>query len=192
MKLLVVSLLITASACQTSGMAFTRDTRIHIDAPPSRSTLALPVELRWTAAPELVASIARSGGDRYFGVFVDREPVRAGNDISAMVDTECRRTPGCGTEAWFNDRGVYFTRGTSVTLRDLDDLRVDRARESRDLHRVTVVVMRRAERRVLSSVIDGTRDGEGASAVEFWIERRNSGECHTIRLRAVERMCGQR
>ena len=72
---------------------------------------------------------------------------------------------------WFNDRGVYFTRGTSVTLDDLEDKRDDRAREKRDLHQVTVVVMRRAENRVLSAVIDGTRDGEGAETVQFWIKR---------------------
>lgn len=174
MKALVVALLVVASACQTSGMSFSRDASLRIDAPRSRSTLTLPVAVRWTPTADLDASIQRSNGDQYYGVFVDREPVRAGNDVSAMVDTECRRTPGCGTEAWFNDRGVYFTRERSVMLDDVEDLRVDRSRETRDLHRVTVVVMRRAERRVLSSVIDGTRDGEGAQTVEFWVERTTS------------------
>jgi len=170
-KALLVAFAFLAASCQTSGMSFTRDTRLSIEAPRSRATLDLPVVVRWKPSVSLEASMTRSNGDQYYGVFVDRDPVRAGNDISAMVDTECRRTPGCGTESWFNDRGVYFTRGTSVTLDDLEDKRDDRAREKRDLHQVTVVVMRRAENRVLSAVIDGTRDGEGAETVQFWIKR---------------------
>jgi hypothetical protein len=174
MRAMLVALLFFAASCQTSGMSFTRDARLAIEAPHERATLQLPVDVRWRPSASLEASMRRSNGDQYYGVFVDREPVRSGNDISAMVDSECRRTPGCGTESWFNDRGVYFTRDTSVTINDIQDKRDDRARETRDLHQVTVVVMRRAEKRVLTSVIDGTRDGEGAEMVEFWISRPKS------------------
>lgn len=170
LRLLAVVAL-AASSCQTYGMSFTRDSRIAVTSPRPRAVLDLPVVVRWRVADDLLESIRSSDGEKYFAVFVDRAPISAGRDISDMVDRECRRTPGCGDEQWFNDRGVYFTSGTSITIRDVDDLRVDRAREDKDLHRATVVVMRRAEERVLDTSYDGLRDGEGAVSVEFYVDR---------------------
>jgi hypothetical protein len=127
--------------------------------------------VRWQVSSKLARAIEESEGERYFAVFVDRAPIRGGKDISDMVDQECRRTPGCGDEQWFNDRGVYFTSGNAITIADVDDLRHDRDREVRDLHRATVVVMQRAEEPVLDAAFDGARDGEGAVSVEFWVNR---------------------
>lgn len=169
--LVLIVLVLVATSCQTYGMSFTRDTRITIATPRSRVVLDLPVVVRWRVAGELLDAIRSSDGEKYFAVFVDRAPVSGGKDISDMVDRECRRTPGCGDERWFNDRGVYFTSGTSITIQDVDDRRVDRAREDKDLHRATVVVMRRAEERVLDTQFDGIRDGEGAVSVEFYVDR---------------------
>lgn len=173
-RLVIIAVLVTmwATSCQTYGMSFTRDSRIDITSPQARAVLDLPVVVRWELSADLAEAIRTSDGEKYFAVFVDRAPVSGGKDISGMVDRECRRTPGCGGEQWFNDRGVYFTSGTSITIRDVDDRRVDRAREDKDLHRATVVVMRRAEEPVLDALLDGTRDGEGAVAVEFYIDRR--------------------
>ncbi len=172
--MLLICVLLFVSSCQTSGMSFTRDPSLRITSPSSRATVGLPVDMRWDASRELESSIEDSDGERYFAVFVDRAPIRGGKDISDLVDRECRRTPGCGDESWFNDRGVYFTSGTSVTIRDVDDLRHDRNREDRDLHRATVVVMERAEDPVLDTLHDGTRDGEGAVSVQFWVDRTTS------------------
>lgn len=160
-----------ATACQTYGMSFTRDTRIAVVSPRPRQILDLPVVVRWRVSSELLSTIRASDGEKYFAVFVDRAPIGGGKDIADMVDRQCRRTPGCGDEQWFNDRGVYFTHRTAVTVRDVEDRRVDRAREDKDLHRATVVVMRRAEERNLETLFDGTRDGEGAVSVEFYVDR---------------------
>lgn len=167
-----VVLLIAACSCQTTGMSFTSDDRLTIEAPSSRQLVRLPVEVRWEPSRELVADMQDSDGEKFFAVFVDRPPIRGGSDISSFVDSDCRRTPGCGDEEWFYERGIYFTTGDRVTIDDVDDLRRDSEREDRDLHRATVVVMQRAEEPELDTAYDGTRDGEGAITVEFWVDRR--------------------
>jgi hypothetical protein len=172
LRVVTIVLALACVSCQTTGMAFTRNEQIAVTRPRPRQELRLPIAVRWRVAPGLAASIRRSHGDKYYAVFVDRSPIRGGNDISGIVDSECRRTPGCGDEQWFNERGVYFTSETSITVADLPDLREDRAREHRDLHRLTVVVMQRAEEPNLETIVDGTRDGEGAVSVDFWIDRR--------------------
>jgi hypothetical protein len=174
MRALAVFCLLVASACQTTGMSFTREDRLAIETPQPREVVDLPVEVRWNASSDLERDVEDSDGELYFAVFVDRAPIRGGKDISDMVDAECRRTPGCGDEAWFNERGVYFTSQGSIVVRELEDLRHDRDREDRDLHKATVVVMRRAEEPVLDALYDGTRDGEGAVSVQFWLDRRSA------------------
>ena len=173
-RALAAACLLVACSCQTTGMSFTREDRLAIEAPRPRALVELPVEMRWDTSRELARDIEDSDDELYFAVFVDRAPIRGGKDISDMVDAECRRTPGCGDEAWFNERGVYFTSEPSIVIRDLEDLRHDRNREDRDLHRATVVVMRRAEEPVLDALYDGTRDGEGAVSVQFWLDRRSA------------------
>lgn len=117
----VAGAVLLLSGCNTQGYAFRVDESIDVVAPKARSTVNLPVTIRWTDENAATA-------DRY-GVFVDRAPIAAGRRLKER------------------DRDVYLTDTPRLTLELLDDLRPSTRGSSKDPHEVTIVRMQ-GDRRV--------------------------------------------
>lgn len=152
------------SACDTSAYAFRVDERVRIVAPEARSTVTLPVTVRWTddeppAEPRVAAEDPEA---EYYAVFVDRTPMGPGEPLSSLADEpeRCADTPGCPDEGRLRDLGVLLTADTAVTLEFLADLRPSARASSKDPHELTIVRMR-GDRRV----------GEAAFRVNFFVRR---------------------
>jgi hypothetical protein len=151
------------AGCGFSHLAFTTDDRLHFLAPTPRALVRLPVTIRWdishfeVLSPGSTATGSPSGSEGYFGVFVDRAPVRPGQSISAVADRSCRRTPGCVSAGYLADRGVYTTWEDAVIIRQV---RVD-SYQSTQTHEATVVLLDPAGRRI----------GESAWYIDFRMKK---------------------
>lgn len=144
------------AGCRAGGLAFRQDDRVRVVAPSARSTVELPVTVRWEAE-----GLDPASGDVAFAVFVDRAPIKVGQRIDAVGDDACRATPGCPDAGYLRERGVVVTSETEVVLETLADLR-DGA-HGKDRHDVTVVLLEAGERRT-----------EAAWSVVFFVERGES------------------
>lgn len=134
-----------------SGLSFRADHRLDVTSPRSRTSVHLPVTVRWT-----MRDFDHPGG--YYALFVDRAPVRPGQTVESLADGDCRRTPGCPDRSYLAARGVYTTAGTSLTLTAVDPVNsYDRIQT----HEVTIVLMDRTGRRI----------GESAWYVDFRLPR---------------------
>jgi hypothetical protein len=154
---MAVAAYVAAAACTTQGLAFRTDERVEVLSPGDRDRVGLPVELRWRST----VALDRAGGPRGFAVFVDRQPMRPGQSLRAVVDDVCRRTEGCPDLAYLQERGIYITQDTSLTIGRLNDNRPTNRTGARDAHEAVIVL------------IDDTghRVGEAAYTVEFFLER---------------------
>lgn len=159
---LAVALLPLVAGCGVSGLSFLADDRLSITSPESRSSVAVPVTLRWTIEDfEVTGPTGRAVPDAgYFGVFVDRAPQAPGRTVESLFEGEpaCAADPGCPDEADLASRGVYTTSGTELTIDRIPDLTDG---QSRDLHEVTVVLLDG----------EGERIGESAFSVDFEVVR---------------------
>jgi hypothetical protein len=157
-----LALLLLACACSTSGLAFVQDTRLEILSPEPRSTVELPVTIRWRIDGfRITGRDGRAAPDAgYFAVFVDTTPIPPGQTVAwvARDDRSCTSTPGCPDETYLADRGTHVTSETTFTLEQLPFLDAHAGREH---HEVTIVLL------------DGTghRIGESAWYVSFVYER---------------------
>lgn len=148
------------AGCDVAGMAFVRDQRVRIVEPRERSTVTLPVTLRWVVRGFTVTGRdGRSTSDAgYFAVFVDRMPIPPGTTLDwyALQDESCEGEP-CGSVAKLSD--IYATEATTL---ELPQLRATRETAGRELHTVRIVLL------------DGTgaRIGESAFRVQFNFERK--------------------
>jgi len=149
-RLAAVLLVALLPACGIHGLNLTQDERVSIVSPKDRSTVDLPLTVRWTA----------HDFDGTYAVFVDRSPLPPGRTLEwlARNDDVCRQTKGCPDSTWFSERNVLRTAETAVTIDRLPDSTRD---NRRDRHEVTVVLLDRAGRRV----------GESAFRVEFEVHR---------------------
>ena len=152
----VVSVLVLAG-CGFQGLDFFQDDRVEIIAPENGETVVLPVVIEWTVEDFIVATPDEPGGS--FVVFVDREPMRPGQSLDALVDDACERRDGCPDEEWFNDRGIYPTIETSVVLEAVPARRGDPGGD--EVHEATIVLLDE----------EGRRSGEAAFSVTFEIDR---------------------
>lgn len=159
-------LLVALAGCSTSGMAFMVDDSIRVTAPEPRSTVSLPVTVRWLdASPPAVTRVAPADPEaEYYAVFVDRAPVRPGASVVDVIDDVDRRTclaaPQCPDPKVLRDRGVLLTESTEVELEFLRDQRPASRATSKDPHEVAVVRMR-----------GDRRTGEAAFRVSFFVRR---------------------
>jgi hypothetical protein len=144
------------AACGTSGLKFSTDKRVKMVAPPDRSKVHLPVQVRWRTA-------GLSGGSEgpYFAVFLDRAPVRPGQSLRAVADDTCNRTPGCPDAAYLRDRYVFVTKDTSVSV-DAVPKKSGQRTGAADQHEATIVLVDAKGRRI----------GEAAYSVLFTVEGR--------------------
>lgn len=136
---------------------------MDIVAPPSHTTVQLPVTVRWTVHDFRVTGPSHSTNPNagYFGVFVDRAPVPPGKTLSyvAQGDQLCLATPGCPDKQYINEHQAYATTQTSFTFKHLPDLS---AYQGHELHEVTVVMLDG----------QGQRVGESAWYVDFTYDRK--------------------
>lgn len=146
-----------ATGC--SDLQFREDTRLSFLAPRDRADVTLPLTLRWEMRGFTPTGFD-GGTDRgrgVFGVFVDRAPIKAGQDLKAVAgdDTSCQRAPSCPDAGYLAARGVYVTPESSLMLDQLSRVR----QSGPDRHTATVVLL------------DGTgrRIGESAWQVDFTV-----------------------
>jgi hypothetical protein len=151
--LVVCALAVLTSGCGVSGLAFRQDDRLSFVTPRDRSEVTLPLTVRWDVRDFDVPS------DGSFAVFVDRAPQPPGKHIDwlARNDDACRPADGCPDVDWFEERDIFPTSDTQLTIERLP--REDDGR--RDLHEITVVLLDGAGRRV----------GETGWTVEFQVAR---------------------
>ena len=152
---LAAAALLVLSGCSADGLAFRRDDRVRILSPARRSTVRLPIVIRWRGE--------EGEQGRRFGVFVDQAPMAAGKDLRSVArrDKECRSQPGCPDERWFRVRNIYATTATSLRLETLPDTRPRERKDVKERHEVVVVLLDRANRRI----------GESGHTVEFFVTR---------------------
>ncbi|HVF74487.1 MAG TPA: hypothetical protein VM938_05515 [Acidimicrobiales bacterium] len=142
------------TACSTSNLDFVADNRVKFLEPAHEAAVTLPVEISWEA----------EDFDGMFGVFVDRAPIRPGQDLRSLVphdDELCRRRPDCPDAAWLATKRVYVTESTSVRIEELADRRA--GNRQADRHEVVIVLLDHEGRRV----------GEAAFVREFTVERED-------------------
>lgn len=161
-SLLVLMTLVTA--CDTSNFAFKIDESIEIVEPKARTTVALPITIRWTDNNKpLVAKVApRDPIAEYYAVFVDRAPMGPGKTLASLIKgpPPCRPSTGCPTSAQLSDLSVFLTAEPSLSLEFLTDLRSTSRGNQKDPHEVTIVRMR-GDKRV----------GEAAFLQNFFVRR---------------------
>lgn len=152
------------SGCRLSDLAFTQDHRLTVLAPEHRAEVERPVTIRWQMSDFRVAppgSEPSSRGAGYFGLFVDRPPVRPGATIaSAVTHNDLCQVPACTSPADLARQGIYTTTKEIYTLRSVPDLDTT---ESEQLHTVTIVLLDTA----------GHRIGESAWLVQFRLPNRS-------------------
>lgn len=147
------------SGCDLSQMAFVQDQRVRVVEPADRSTVTLPVTLRWIVDGFRVTG--RDGGTSsdagYFAVFVDRPPMPPDRSLEWMAAQES----SCGDSACGSVKNladVYFTKYTTLKLTRLPA--VDE-RSGVERHEAVVVLLNGS----------GHRIGESAFYVRFNFER---------------------
>ena len=149
----LVALAALAASCSPRGLAFREDDTVTVLAPRDRSTVSLPLTIRWRSIDPRAT----------FAVLVDRAPMPPGEHLSylARKDKSCVRTPGCPDRAWFEARHIYRTTGTAVTLDHLPDTRPRERADRKERHEAVIVLLDEQDRRV----------GEAAFFVEFFVTR---------------------
>lgn len=145
------------AACGTSDLAFSKDESVKVVSPSNRSTVRLPVQIRWRT-PGL---FKQTGDGPYFAVFVDRAPVQPGQSLRAVADDSCNRTPGCPDASYLRDRYVYVTKDRSVTL-DAVPKKSGQRVGADDSHDATIILVDG----------NGRRIGESAYNVQFTVKGR--------------------
>jgi hypothetical protein len=148
-------LAVAAIACGTlfgtacgRGLQFAKDARVKIVSPHDLATVSTPVHLRWTTKiPPATSPL--------YAVFVDNLPVHPGQNLRSLAGATCAGVSSCVDVAWLNRHDVYLTTQPSL---DLDTLPIlGPAKGERDVHKVTIVVVDAAWRRL----------GESAWSVTF-------------------------
>ena len=159
--LVAAALLVLAPACG-NGHQFVADHRVHITSPRQRSTVSLPVTVRWSYDDFQVTGPGpgRDSHAGYFGVFVDRTPVPAGKDLKwvARNDQSCRASDGCPGPDYFTTRQIFTTEQPELTFRQLPK---PGSHHGPETHTVTVVLLDSS----------GHRVGESAWYVDFKLQR---------------------
>ena len=143
-------------ACGSGHFQFVADHRLHITAPRARSTVSLPMTVRWSFDDFQVGQVAGS-----FGVFIDRTPIPAGKDLKwvARKDESCQPRTGCPDESYFTSRQIFTTTKSEMTFAQLP--KPGSHYRGPENHTVTVVLLD----------ADGHRVGESAWYVDFKVHR---------------------
>jgi len=169
-RLVLLALAVAASACQTDGMRWRREDVITITSPGLREAVEMPVLVTWEPSPDLADQIAQDPGGILYGIFVDRAPIGRGAQLADVVGRNCSGRGGCMDEESLRDRGIHVSAIPQLLLADLDDLRRRGDPDGRDVHAVTIVVLRRGDDREDGGLALERAD-ETSYRVEFVVER---------------------
>ena len=130
-SLVLAASVLTGVGC--AGQQLVADTRLSITSPRSRTTVEVPVTVRWTMRSPV------PGGS--YAVFVDREPIKVGQTVRSVIDASdgaCKADPSCPDAAYLAAHDVYVTTATDVTIDHVPVLRSDRSNPE---HEVTVILL---------------------------------------------------
>ncbi len=152
------------SGCTLQG-AVRQDTRVEILHPEDSAHVEVPLELDWTVEDfEITEPDGSASNDRgYFGLFLDRPPMRPGEDLASLAedDPQCQRTPGCPGRAWFERNNVFLTTETSYRFQNLPDTRPEENLDAPDRHEIIIVLLNGKDFRI----------GETSFSVDFTVNR---------------------
>jgi hypothetical protein len=149
---LAVALACAMSACGVHGLSFLQDDRIAIAAPHNRATVHLPFQLMWRIKDRTKPPVS-------YAVFVDGSPQPSGRTVAWLFRNRdaCRGARRCPTVQMLTDAGITLTTATSLRIAAVAHRRTS---ETQRAHRVTVVVLDAAGRRI----------GENAVAIDFFVK----------------------
>jgi hypothetical protein len=154
--LLVLAALLGLGGCGGVDRAFRQEDAVRITAPHSSAPSALPVTVTWSAGA--------SPDARRYAVFVDRAPMPPGKTLGwlARGDDACRSTPTCPDEAWLNDHAVYTASKPSLVVRAVPSSVLGDRSRSDGGHRLVLVELDGAGRRINEQVATRLFFVEGA------------------------------
>jgi hypothetical protein len=138
---LVMCMVALAALPSCARVAELRGDQVTITSPRELESVALPFTVEWDvhAVPHEAAG---------YGVFVDRLPMKPGQDVRALFDESCRRLPACPDEQQLHTIGVYLTADTKVVIPSLVTLGGVGSRTDRPAHELTVVLVDHTGRRI--------------------------------------------
>lgn len=141
--MLVVGAL-SSGCADYSEMQFFKDERLSFTEPEDYDKVETPLVVSWTMEDFEVLGRGETAPPSeeagYFGVFVDRAPIKPGKTLADVGkgDKQCEIDPRCPDKTYLNAKGVYTTRQTSITLDYVAPLS---SKERIQLHQVTVVLL---------------------------------------------------
>ena len=152
---MAVSLSLVLSSCAVSGLEFRQDNRISITTPASLSVVKVPFMLRWTVKDFKYGPNTIKGGNDYFAVFVDRQPMAPGAGLRVLGDSTCQATPGCPNEAYLATNYVFLTAKPELQITSLPELLPSTTRNgTKEDHQIVIVLMDGKNRRLGESSWD--------------------------------------
>ena len=145
--LLVLAVLVAGSACgiaHPQDLNYRSDKRLHFLEPKARTLVHIPVTVRWAIRDFTVrrpGSAPPSENAGYFAVFVDHAPIKPGETmrVIAKKDEVCLHRPGCPDEQYLEDRQIYTTTASALTLEQIPPIAGDTERVQ--FHYITVVLL---------------------------------------------------
>ncbi len=156
-SLVVLSLIL--SSCAIHGLDFRQDKRVDIVSPSSLGTVTVPFTVRWTVKDFSYGPNTIQGGNNYFAVLLDRQPMPPGGSLRDLADTGCKESPGCPNLTWLQQHYMYLTPTTSVTIDSLPrDLPLSTPAGTKESHEIVIVLMNGKNHRI----------GESAWYVDFY------------------------
>jgi hypothetical protein len=147
------------SSCAIHGLDFRQDKRVSIISPSSLSTVTPPFRVRWTVNHFSYGPKTIQGGNNYFAVLVDHQPMPPGGSLRDLGDNACKATPGCPDLSWLAQHGMYLTGDTSLTIDSLErHLPTSTPAGTKESHELVIILMNGQNHRI----------GESAWYVDFY------------------------
>jgi hypothetical protein len=129
--------LLLLAGCPGGPRALVADQAVHVISPAPLATVSQPFTVAW-----------RGPGRRYV-VFVDSSPISSGGSLRDIAPSSCRKVPTCQPSvSYLATIGVYVTQSDQVTVSSLNGVTGVDSRQSRPVHRATVVVVDSNGRRI--------------------------------------------
>jgi hypothetical protein len=147
-------LIVLGTACglaHPQELNYRTDKRLDFVAPKARTLVETPIDVRWAIRDFKVqapGSAPRSHDAGYFAVFVDRAPIKPDETmrVIASKDQPCLHRPGCPDEQYLEDRQIYTTTSSTLTLQQIPPIAGNTERIQ--VHFITVVLLDTAGHRI--------------------------------------------
>lgn len=154
--IVLIVLIVLIASCSSSSLAFRADDRVEILHPPARAEVELPVQLQWRI------ELDRGTRRPRFAVFIDRAPVRPGQQLRELVGDSCVDHERCPYRERLAEQHIFVTEETRLTLDAIPARERAEGMISRRRHTATIVFIDRDWRRI----------GESAFTIEFTVKER--------------------